>query len=123
MTDPLAGPPRYLPPELADLLTADVIRTISDTTVRRRIRRWGEACFAAGFGDGYADLTGASEDTAPPSYVTGITTITASGSSRRDPGPVDTAPDLPPAAPGATADTPLFNEVTAATATRKELPQ
>lgn len=120
MTDPLAGPPRYLPPELADLLTGDVLVGVGDGTLRRRIRRWGEACFAAGYGTGYADLTGATDDTAPPSYITGITTP-AGGSTRRDPAAIDTAPDLPPAATGATtADTPLFNEVEAAA--RKELP-
>lgn len=59
MTDPhslLDGPPRYLPPELVDLLRG-LVGGMSDAALRLALRKWGEACFEAGYGLAMDDPT------------------------------------------------------------------
>lgn len=68
MTDPrdlLSGPPRYLPPELADLLRG-LLGNVGDSDLRRALRKFGEACFDAGYALGIDDPT-PDEDRRQPS--------------------------------------------------------
>ena len=52
----LSGPPRYLPPELADLLR-DALARVDDAETRRAVRKLAEAAFDAGFALGFDDPT------------------------------------------------------------------
>lgn len=59
MSDPhtlLGGPPRYLPPELVDLLRG-LVGDMPDPVLRLALRKWGEACFEAGYGLAMDDPT------------------------------------------------------------------
>lgn len=95
MTDPrrlLEGPPTYLPPELADLLRS-LLTGVTDRALRLAIRRWGEACFQAGYASGFEDPSDEEDRGAA------TTTYTARGYG------LATVQHHPPA----TSDTPAFD--------------